>query len=286
VNVLVVGGTGFVGRHLCRVLDDRGHDVTAASRTPDPAVVPDGVQTATADVTDATLDSLVAGFDAVVNLVALPSHVEPRDQRHEAVHLQGTRNLVAASERAGIDRFLQMSALGVDADVLTDYFAAKRGAERYVRKSDLDWAIYRPSVVFGDGCAFLPFLDRLATARVVPLPEGGDLPIQPIWIGDLAPMLADGVRADRHRGATYELGGPERITLREIVQLVREDAVVVPVPGPLAALGAMAAEAIPGVPIGADQYRVFQLDNTTSNEDVAAFDVSESGLRSLESYLS
>jgi NADH dehydrogenase len=286
VNVLVAGGTGFVGRRLCSVLEGRDYDVTAASRSPDGSDLPDTVDTIAADVTDPELDSLVAGFDVVVNLVALPSHIDPKEQRHRDAHLAGTRNLVAASERTGVDRLLQMSALGVDSGVSTDYFEAKRGAERCVRESSLDWVIYRPSVIFGDGCAFLPFLDRLATARVVPLPDGGDLRLQPIWIGDLAPMLADGVESDRHVGATYELGGPERITLREVVKMVREDAVIVPIPGPLAAVGSVIAGTITGVPIGADQYRVFQLDNTVSNEDLAAFGVSEDELRTLEAYLS
>lgn len=286
MNVLVAGGTGFVGRSLCTVLDERGHAVTAASRSPDDSGLPDSVATTPVDVTDPELDDVVSEFDTVVNLVALPSHVEPTDQRHSDAHVAGTRHLVDACERTGVERFVQMSALGVDADVSTAYFDAKRGAERCVREADLDWVIYRPSIVFGDGCAFLPFLERLTAARVVPLPEGGALPVQPLWIGDLAPMLADGCTSARHVGETYALGGPDRLSLQEVISLVREDALVIPVPGSVAAVGARVVDAIPGVPIGVDQYRVFDLDNTTSNEALAAFDVTEADLRSLRSYLS
>ncbi|PSQ19217.1 complex I NDUFA9 subunit family protein [Halobacteriales archaeon QS_8_69_26] len=286
MNVVVAGGTGFVGRPLCRELHERGHDVTAASRSPDGVDLPEGVETVRVDVTEPDLSGLVGGADAVVNLVALPSHVRPRGRSHRAVHLAGTEHLVRASEAAGVDRFVQMSALGVDSGVRTAYFAAKRGAERAVRDSDLDWVIYRPSVVFGDGCAFLPFVERLASARVVPLPGGGDLRIQPMWVGDLAGPLADGVEDGERAGDTYEVGGPERLTMAEVVRLVRPDAVVVPVPMPLARLGAAVAGYVPGSPVGSDQYRVFALDNTVADNDVAAFGIGEADLLTLDEYLS
>lgn len=285
MNVLVAGGSGFVGRPLCRVLDDRGHDVTAASRSPDATELPAGVDTATLDVTDPDLTDAVAGHDAVVNLVALPSHRTPRGGTHESVHLGGTRNLVAAGEESGLDRFVQMSGLGVDSGVDTAYFRAKRGAERVVRDSALDWVVCRPSVVFGDGCAFLPFLERITPPLFAPLPGGGDLRLQPVWVEDLAPMIAAGVEDADRAGDTYEIGGPERLTLAEVVELVCGDRIVVPVPMPVAAAGATVAELLPGVPFGRDQYRVFRRDNVTADNDVTRFGVAESDLRTLASYL-
>jgi NADH dehydrogenase len=283
MKVFVAGGTGFIGRVLCRILSRRGHDVTAAGRSP-PATMA-GVETATLDVTDSDLADTVEGHDAVVNLVALPSHVDPAGQSHDAVTRQGTEHLVAASQAASVDRFVQMSALGVDSDVETAYFAAKRGAERAVRHSDLDWVIYRPSVVFGDGCAFLPFLRRLSVVRVLALPGGGGMRIQPIWVDDLGEMLADGVEDDRHTGEAYELGGPDVLTLAETVVLLRPNTVVLPLPMALSALGASVAESLPGVPIGRDQHRVQTLDNTVTSNDVAAFGVDKRDLLSLYEYL-
>ena len=285
MNVLVAGGTGFVGRALCRVLTDRGHDVTAAARSPDATGLPSDVETSALDVTDPDLTDAVAGHDAVVNLVALPSHRTPRGGTHESVHLGGTRRLVAASEETGVDRFVQMSGLGVDSDVDTAYFRAKRRAERVVRDSALEWVTYRPSVVFGDGCAFLPFLERITPPMFALLPGGGELRLQPIWVEDLAPMLAAGIEDADRAGETYELGGPERLTLAEIVELVCGDRVVVPVPMPVAAAGATVAALLPGVPFGRDQYRVFRRDNTTADNDVTRFGVAESDLRTLASYL-
>jgi hypothetical protein len=97
MDVLVAGGTGFIGRPVCRVLVDRGHRVTAASRSPDGVSLPDGVVRARADVTDADLRDLVAGHDAVINLVALPSHVQP----------DASRDILTRRERRG---FLQGKA--------------------------------------------------------------------------------------------------------------------------------------------------------------------------------
>ena len=285
MDVFVAGGTGFVGRVLCRELDDRGHTVTAASRSPDPSVLPESVRTATLDVTEPDLTTHVEGFDAVVNLVALPSHVQPRGRSHDDVHRQGTQHLVEACEEAGVRRFVQMSGLGVETDVRTAYFEAKRAAERIVRDANLEWVIYRPSVVFGDDCAFLPFVERLTAARIVPLPSGRGTRIQPMWVGDLAPMLADGVEDDRHVGECYALGGPETLTMAEVVRLVEPSAVVVSIPTVLARVAFTAAELLPGVPFGRDQYRVQHLDNTVSDDDVTVFDVSPSELRSLGEYL-
>jgi NADH dehydrogenase len=284
MNALVAGGAGFVGRALCAELAARGHDVTAASRSPDPGVLPDGVATVELDVTDPPLRDAVAGHDAVVNLVALPSHVES-SRSHERVHLGGTRNLLRASEATGVDRFVQLSGLGVDAGVDTAYFRAKRRAGRLVRDADTGWIVYRPSVVFGDGCAFLPFVRRLARAGVVPLPGGGGSLLHPIWVGDLAPMLADGVEDPDRAGETYELGGPEEIALADVVRLVGDDPTVVPVPMPLAGVGAVAAEFVPGLPVGRDQYRALDHDNVADPNDVTAFGVSQASLLSLEAYL-
>ncbi|MBZ6495128.1 complex I NDUFA9 subunit family protein [Natrinema longum] len=285
MEILVAGGTGFVGRALCPVLVDRGHRVTAASRTPDADGLPAAVETVAADVTDPDLESIVDGHDAVVNLVALPSHVQPRGRSHEAVHFDGTRHLVAASERAGVDRFVQLSGLGVESGVETAYFRAKRRAERVVRDADLEWVIYRPSVVFGDGCAFVPFVERTVPPLLTPLPGGGRTRLQPVWVEDLAPMLADGLEDDRHVGNCYEIGGPERLTLAETVTLIRGGGVVVPIPMALAAVLATVIDPLPWIPFGRDQYRVLEVDNTTADNDVTAFGADPESLQTLSTYL-
>jgi uncharacterized protein YbjT (DUF2867 family) len=297
MKVLVTGGTGFVGRHLCAALDDRGHDVTALSRSPDEGVLPDSVETVVGDVT--AYDSVEGAFegqDAVVQLVALSPLFKPSggDQKHFEVHLGGTENCVRAAEAHDVDRFLQMSALGADPEGSTAYIRSKGQAETAVRESDLDWTIVRPSVVFGEGGEFVSFTKRLKgmfapKLPIYPLPGGGKTRFQPIWVGDLVPMLADALADDDHVGATYEFGGPEELTLREITNLVYEaegkSVSILPVPMALAGVGLKTLGAVPGFPMGGDQYRSLQFDNTTDDSDVGAFGADPGDLKTLSSYL-
>jgi len=292
MKILVTGGSGFVGGHLCRELKSRGHSVTALSRRPSEGDLPGGVEKAMGDVT--AYDSLVEpmrGMDAVVNLVALSPLFKPSggDEMHDRIHRQGTQNVVDAAEETGVEKIVQMSALGADPDGATAYIRAKGAAEEIVESSSLRYVIFRPSVIFGDGGEFVPFTKKLAPPYLTPLPGGGKTRFQPIWIGDLVPMLADGVEDDAYDGSVYEIGGPEKRTLAEIARLVHgsegRPATVVPVPMALAKVGLTVLGSLPGAPMGADQYRSLQFDNTTAHNDIEAFGVAESDLRTLGDYL-
>lgn len=292
MDVLVTGGTGFVGRHLCRELDDRGHSVTALSRSGE-GDLPESVAVRTGDVTDPdSLTDPMAGQDVVVNLVALSPLFKPRggDEMHRRVHLQGTRNVVDAAEAADVEAIVQMSALGADPAGSTAYIRAKGRAETAVEESALDHVIVRPSVIFGEGGEFVRFTRALTTPYVTALPGGGSTRFQPIWIGDLAPMLADAVEDPEHRGEAYDIGGPETLSLGEIARMVHSAAgkslSIVPIPMALAGLGMRLADPLPFVPFGTDQYRSLRFDNTTAENDVTAFGVSTADLLTLGAYLS
>ncbi|MFD1642303.1 complex I NDUFA9 subunit family protein [Halohasta litorea] len=292
MQVLVAGGNGFIGTNLVDELLDRGHDLTVLARNPDAAALPDGVDTVSGDITAYdSIESALEGQDVVVNLVALSPLFKPKggNEMHDEVHRHGTENLVAAAEESGVDRFVQMSALGADPDGPTAYIRAKGGAETHVRESDLDWVIHRPSVVFGEGGEFVSFTKKLAPPFVAPLPGGGKTKFQPIWVGDLVPMLAAAVEDDEHVGETYELGGPEQLTLAKVAKLAHgadgRSVTVVPVPMGLAGVGLSVAGSIPGFPMGADQYRSLKFDNTTDDNAVEAFGRTEADLTSLGSYL-
>jgi NADH dehydrogenase len=356
MQVLVTGGTGFIGTYLCEELADRGHDVTALARNPEDADVVADVETVRGDVTDpGSLMVPFEGQDAVVNLVALSPLFKPSggDERHFEVHLRGTENSVEAAEANEVDRFVQMSALGADPDGPTSYIQAKGEAEQVVKTAPLDWVVFRPSVVFGDGGEFVPFTRKLAPPYMTPLPGGGRSRFQPIWVGDIVPMLADAVEGtttgphadvgeeaegttdgaatrepdepgsesdetegsedteatdavgetadasvaasesdaadDPHVGRTYEIGGPEVLTLADVAELAwaaeGKPVSVVPVPMALARVGLTVLDAIPGAPMGGDQYRSLQFDNTTGRNAVEAFDYREADLRTLADYL-
>jgi len=292
MDVLVIGGDGFVGRNLCDELAERGHDVTALSRDPDPSVFDRDIDTAIGDVT--AYDSIEGAFDgrdAVVNLVALSPLFQPSggDEQHFAIHLGGTENAVRAAEEHGVEQFLQMSALGADSGGSTAYIRSKGEAEGVVRDSALDWTIVRPSVVFGEGGEFVSFTKQLTTPYLTALPRGGRTRFQPIWIGDLAPMLADTVVEAGHTGETYDIGGPAALTLADVAKLAYraegKSVSIAPVPMALTKLGMGLADPLPVIPFGSDQARSIEMDNTVADNDVTAFGRDATDLQSLADYL-
>lgn len=290
MKVLVTGGTGFIGTHLCRELHERGHDVTALSRTPGDADLPDGVETAIGDVTAPdSIDEAFVGQDAVVNLVSLsPLFKPPGGLSHREVHLEGTRNVVDAAEHHGLRKIVQMSALGADPNGPTAYIRAKGKAEQVVRTSTLAWTVVRPSVVFGDGGEFVSFTKLLTTPYVTALPGGGMTRFQPIWVGDLVPILADCL-LPTHDSETLELGGPEVLTLADVTKLVYraegKSVTVLPMPMLVAGFGLSLADPIPFVPLGTDQFKSLSFDNTVVENDVSTFGIESEDLLTFEAHL-
>jgi len=181
-----------------------------------------------------------------------------------------------------------LSALDADPEGSTHYLRAKGRAEGIVRESALNGTIFRPSVVFGDGSEFLSFTRKLTPPGIAPLPGGGKTRFQPIYVEDLVGMLVEGLGPE-HVGETYEIGGPEVLTLAEVAKLARrargQSVRVVPVPMSLAGAGLKLGGLIPGFPMGSDQYRSLQLDNTTRDNDIGEFGLESGELTRLASYL-
>ncbi len=292
MNVLLVGGSGFIGRHLAEELVERGHDVTVLSRSPDPTDLPEGVEISTGDVT--AYDSILPAFkdqDAVVNLVALSPLFKPKggSEAHDEVHRGGTANCVRAAEEHGVDRFVQLSGFAADPDAETAFLRAKGKAEEIVRGSDLEWVIVRPTIVFGDGDEFADFVTMVTTPFVTGLPGGGRVKYQPIWVGDLTPILADCIEDDERAGDTYAIAGPEQLSLAEVTRMVyrsRGKSVrILPVPTALAKVGLTVADPVPFVPLGADQAKSMDMDLVVEDNDVDVFGVDEADLRTYGDYL-
>lgn len=289
MEVLVTGGDGFVGRHLCAELVDRGHDVTSLSRTPDPSVLPAEVTTTSGDVRErSSIDGAFEGKDAVVHLVAL-SPLYQHAMSQESVHARGTENAVEAADAHGVERFVQMSSIGTHPDGPTSYTHAKGIAEWTVYQSDLDWVVFRPSMIFGDGGELVPFTERYTTPYVTVLPDGGRIPMQPIWVGDVVSMLADGVEDDAHVRSTYQLGGPEELTVadvaREIYRARGQSLRVLPIPMALATFGLTVVDPLSVVPFGREQARHLKMDLTVDENDIGAFGRERADLRTLGSYV-
>lgn len=291
MNVLVTGGTGFVGTRLCEELAERGHDVTALARTPEDADFDAAVETVAGDVTDpGRLDEHLAGMDAVVNLVALSPLYRPSGgpKRHLAVHLRGTENVVSAAEDHGVDLVVQMSAVGADPDAETTYLRAKGEAEAVVRDADADWVVLRPAVLFGEGGEIVDFVTTVAPPYLTPLPGGGRQEFQPLWVEDCASMLATATEDEARWNEVYELGGPSVYTLAELARLFHRargrSATVLPVPMALADVGLTLLGAVGG-PMGREQARSLRYDLTVADNDVEALGLAVADLRTLEDYL-
>lgn len=288
-EVHVTGGTGFVGSHLCNHLADDFDAVVALSRSPDEAAVEldPAVERRQADVTRP--DALdFEDADVVVHLVALSPLQKPRHTTHHEVTAEGTRNVVDACLEQDVEHLVHLSALGADPEGATEYLRAKAEAEDVVREASVDAAVFRPSVVFGEGGEFEEFARRMTTPYVTALPRGGDTRFQPLWVEDIVEMLAEAVA--RRQTGVWEVGGPDVLSLAEVCRLIHRadgrDLHVVPVPMPAAWLGMAAADALPFVPMGLDQYRSLKLDNVVEDgNDAREFGFDEPDLRSFADYL-
>ena len=271
MTVLLTGGTGFIGPHVAHALRARDESVRALVRNPARAtrLTAWGVELATGDVTNpASLSAACEGVDTVVHLVSI---IKGSQADFERIMTQGTRNLVAAAQDAGVRRFVLASALGLGETTkdAVPYFAAKWEMERTVKESGLDHVVFRPSFVFGRDGGVLPTFVRLARfAPVTPIVGPGTQKLQPIWVEDLAQYYAHAV-AEPVSG-TFELGGPEAVTWNEFWERLKRTLGVrrpsIHMPFGVMRVQAALTERLPGAPVTRDQLTMLELgDNVVTD---------------------
>lgn len=259
LSVLILGGSGFVGRALCEQLTRRlgaGVRLTVPTRRlPHARAVQSlpGVTVVQADVFR-DLPALLPGQDAVVNLIAILQGGEAAFQR---AHVELPRGVAAAMSDAGVRRLVHVSALGVAADAPSRYLRSKAAGEAVLQAAaqagTLDLTLVRPSLVFGAGDRSVNLFAGLQ--RLFPLMPlaGAAARLQPVWVQDLARALVEVLLRRDAIGQTYEIAGPQVLTLAQLVQLAGRVAgcerPVLPLPGPLATLQALAMECLPGEPL-------------------------------------
>jgi NADH dehydrogenase len=288
VKVLVTGGTGFVGPKVVHALRARGHDVRALVRRPERAKTLGawGCELAEGDMTDsASLERAVQGCDAVVHLVAI---IQGPAVAYREIMQQGTRDLVSAAGRAGVGRFVLMSALGTSERNrdLTPYFHAKWEMEQTLASSGLEHVVFRPSFVFGSDGGVLPiFLRQVRLAPFTPVIGSGEERFQPIWVEDVAAFFAQAVDAPGAANRTFEIGGPEVVSWNAFYARVKKVLGIrrgtMHVPLGLARAGAAVVERLPRAPVTRDQLTMLTEagDNVCDNGPaLAAFDVDLVGL--------
>jgi uncharacterized protein YbjT (DUF2867 family) len=275
-HVIVLGGTGFVGRHLAAQLVDAGHRVTVLSRGVDAharARLPAGVEIDEGNVHEpAFLRASFEGADAVVNLVGILNERGDAGDDFEHVYVDLLDSVLAAMRASGVKRLLQMSALNAGRGD-SHYLLARGRAEQHLRASDIDWTVFRPSVIAGPGDGlFCRFDQLLAYTPVLPIGRA-DARFQPVWVEDVAAAFVHALNDPATRFRSYDLVGPDTLTLAEIVRLTAEargrHRAVIALPHTLGRLQAEVGEHLPGKPISRDNWRSLQLDSTSTSDGLA-----------------
>ncbi|MEZ5776063.1 MAG: complex I NDUFA9 subunit family protein [Hyphomicrobiaceae bacterium] len=270
--VTVFGGSGFLGRHVVRALARRGYRIRAAERRPDLAghLQPMGgvgqIQAVQANLRN--LESIrraVAGADAVVNLVGILA--ETGRQRFDNIHVEGARRVARAGREAGIASLVHVSAIGADARSNARYARSKANGEKAVLEELPGAVIMRPSLVFGpEDQLFNRFAGLAAMSPVMPV-IGGRSRFQPVYAGDVAEAIANALDGRARPGTVYELGGPEVVTMRQIIErtlaYTGRKRRLAPVPFWFAKLKAIGFKMLPSSlrPFTLDQMRMLQKDN-------------------------
>jgi NADH dehydrogenase len=274
LTAVVFGGGGFIGRHLVRRLGKAGVTVRVPSRhvsrlghLKTAGVVGQIVPEIIGAFDDAELAAAIDGADIVVNLIGIlaPTRGDGFDRIHSSI----PGRIAQAAAAAGVKRLIHVSALGADANSLSDYAKSKAAGEGAVRQAFPMATILRPSIVFGPEDKFFNRFAAMALlSPVLPLIGGGHTKFQPVYVGDVADaIMAAATRADA-QGKIYELGGPATYSFRELMELLLAEIgikrLLVPVPWGVARFQAGIAEMIPGKPLTRDQVELLKHDNVLS----------------------
>jgi NADH dehydrogenase len=271
-NILVLGGTGFVGHHVCEKLQREGWAITVPTRRARNAQsvqhLP-GLTVIEASAHDeAALARLLPGHDAVVNLIAI---LHGTEAAFEHVHVELPKKLARACVATGVTRLVHISALGVALDSPSRYQRSKARGEAALRAAALELTVLRPSVIFGAGDRFLNLFAQLQSIfPVVPL-AGAHARFQPVWVEDVAQAVVTSLKQNTSIGKTYECAGPEVLTLADLVRIAgrygSSQRPILPLPTALGRLQAMLMELAPGEPLmSRDNLAAMSVDNVASGQ--------------------
>ncbi len=286
-TIVVLGGSGFVGRYLVARLVAAGHRVVVPSRRREHAkhlILLPTVDVVEMDVNDPqALRRVLADATAVINLVGILN--ENGAATFARAHVELARNLVAACKAAGVTRLLQMSALGADPAGPSKYLRTKGEAEAVIAGSDLRWTIFRPSVMFGREDSFLNLFARLSKMLPIVALAAPKAKFQPVHVGDVAHCFVQALDDDLTHLARYDLCGPKVYTLEALVRYVGEvTGALRPIftlgPG-LSRVQATVLEFLPGKLMSRDNLLSMQKDNVCDCPFPAVFGITPVALEAV-----
>lgn len=280
-RIVVAGGTGFLGRHIVRGLLDDGHEVAVLSRSPAKmSSIPElsSARGIAGDVTDPeSLKGTLDSADAVVGCVQFPNHpveVPRKDITYDRYDRQGTENLIAEARAAGVQRYVYLSGAGADLTSDKTWYRAKGFAERALTDSGLSFAIVRPSWAYGPEDRALNRFAQIARFSPV-VPQIGVRPqkVQPVHCDDIATAFRRIFQVEDAWDKTYEIGGPEVLTMGEIIRtlldVMGKRRLVIPIPVPLVKLGVAPLVVLPKPPMTPQGIEFAVQDGLVDNTAVA-----------------
>ncbi len=282
-TICVLGGSGFVGRHVCAALAARGLRVRVPTRNRDSAkhltTLPT-VETVAADVHDAAaLRALIRGCDAVINLVGV-LHGGRNHASFNDAHVSLASKVVAAcreSNAGGVRRLLHMSALHAGAEQPSEYLRSKGEAEAIVRGCGLDVTIFRPSVIFGREDNFLNTFAALLKAFPVMIVPAAQARFQPVYVGDVANAFVEALQRQDSIGKSYDLCGPKVYTLQALAEFVAHamgsKRMIFGADKTLTNVMAFAMECLPGKMMSMDNVRSMTVDSVCDSGCVFPFGI-------------
>lgn len=273
--VTVLGGTGFVGKHVVKHLARAGYMVNVVSRTPDQALElrvlgPVGkVVLSRGNIRDIeSIKPYLATSFAAIDLVGIMH--ESGKQRFSTLHAQAAEKVAKAAKETGVERYFYMSALGVDKAFTSKYAKSKANGEKAVLEAFPEATVLRPALMFGDGEKFFSKFACMARfSPVLPLIGGGETKFQPVYVEDIAAAVAKLMVEGKGRGKILEFGGPKVYTLKEMLEImlaeIGRDRILLPVPFALASLAGSLMQWLPNPLITSDQVRLLKYDNIVTS---------------------
>jgi len=229
MKVFLTGGTGFVGKGILAKLAEDGHEVVCLVRPGSEEKwrkqnqASENARVAAGDLFDPdSLSRAMAGCDAVIHLVGIIREQKQKGITFPRIHVEGTRNVLQAAKKAGIRRFVHMSALGARANATSGYHQSKYEAEQLVKGSGIPYVIFRPSVIFGPGDEFVNMLADLVRMPVTPVIGDGSYLLQPVASQTVADVFVQALSRESAVGRIFETGGPEPVSYGAILDAIGE----------------------------------------------------------------